>query len=103
VDATKDTAYRVLTWERKVIKAPYFSQDDGKTKSAYDVWGWTHTPYLESKPDPWCKGLNNWGHGVGMSGCGSEGQANEGRVAEEILHYYYPGTRILPISKTTDN
>jgi hypothetical protein len=97
VEAVKDTRGTVLTWERKVIKAPYFSQDDGNTKSAYDVWGWTHTPFLESKPDPWCIGLINWGHGVGMSGCGSEGQANEGKSAEEILEYYYPGTRLLPI------
>ena len=34
------------------------------------------------------------GHGVGMSGCGAEGQANEGKKAEEILDYYYRGTEI---------
>jgi peptidoglycan hydrolase-like amidase len=96
-DAVKSTASKVLSWERKVVKAPYFSSDNGRTKSALDVWGWEHTPYLNSKDDPWCKGMSNAGHGVGMSGCGSEGQANEGKTAEEILHYYYPGARILPV------
>lgn len=98
-EAVKDTADRVLTWERKIVKAPYFSSDTGKTKSAYEVWGWTHTPYLEAKDDPWCKGMVQAGHGVGMSGCGAEGQANEGKIAEHILQYYYPGTRILSLNK----
>jgi peptidoglycan hydrolase-like amidase len=96
-DAVKSTESKVLSWERKVVKAPYFSSDNGRTKSALDVWGWEHTPYLNSKDDPWCKGMSNAGHGVGMSGCGAEGQANEGKTAEEILHYYYPGTKILPV------
>jgi SpoIID/LytB domain protein len=34
------------------------------------------------------------GHGVGMSGCGAEGQARQGKKYAEILKYYYPGTRI---------
>lgn len=97
VEAVKDTAGKVLTWERHVIKAPYFSADSGRTRSALDVWGWTHTPYLDAKDDQWCQDMASSGHGVGMSGCGAEGQANEGKAAEEILEYYYPGTRLLPI------
>ncbi len=99
VEAARSTAGQVIAWQRKIVKAPYFSTDAGQTKSAEEVWGWTNTPYLDSKPDPWCAGMQNWGHGVGMSGCGSEGQANEGKKAEEILEYYYPGTHILPIEK----
>jgi len=99
VQASQDTAGQVLAWQRKIVKAPYFSSDDGHTKSAEEVWGWSHTPYLDSKTDPWCTGLANAGHGVGMSGCGAEGQANEGKTAEEILQYYFPGTHILPIEK----
>ena len=98
-DAVRNTAGKVLTWERQIVKAPYFSSDNGKTNSAYDVWGWSHTPYLESKDDPWCRGMIQAGHGVGMSGCGSEGQANEGKTAEEILQYYYPGTKIFSLDK----
>jgi peptidoglycan hydrolase-like amidase len=93
--AVRDTAGKVLTWERRVIKAPYHSSNDGRTRSALEVWGWEHTPYLPSVPDPWCEGLNNWGHGVGMSGCGAKAQALEGKTAEEILQHYYPGAKIL--------
>lgn len=102
VDAVRSTSEKVLTWERKVVKAPYFSRDSGRTSSAYNVWGWTHTPYLDAKDDPWCKGLQSWGHGVGMSGCGAKGQAEEGKSAEDILMYYYPGTKILPVSSLRD-
>jgi SpoIID/LytB domain protein len=35
------------------------------------------------------------GHGVGMSGCGAEGQANDGKTGEQILSYYYPGAVIM--------
>lgn len=99
VQAAQDTAGQVIAWQRKIVKAPYFSSDTGQTKSASDVWGWLNTPYLDSKLDPWCKGMAEAGHGVGMSGCGAEGQANEGKIAEDILQYYYPGTHILPIEK----
>jgi hypothetical protein len=102
VDAVQSTSEKVLTWERKVVKAPYFSSDSGSTNSALDVWGWTNTPYLDAKDDPWCAGMQSRGHGVGMSGCGAKGQANEGKTAEDILLYYYPGTRILPTSTLMD-
>lgn len=102
VQAVKDTAGKIIAWQRRIVKAPYFSSDDGQTKSALDVWGWKETPYLDSKPDPWCSGMQNNGHGVGMSGCGAEGQANEGKTAEEILGYYFPNTHILPIEKALE-
>ncbi len=92
--AVADTANLLLTKSNQIIKPPYFSSDDGRTKNPDDV-GWTTFPFKEifaSKADPWCKGMENRGHGVGMSGCGAEGQANEGKTAEEILRYYYPGT-----------
>lgn len=102
VQAVRDTAGRVVTWQRRIVKAPYFSSDSGQTKSALEVWGWKDTPYLESKPDPWCSGMSNNGHGVGMSGCGAEGQANEGKTAEQILGYYYPNTHILSVEKAVE-
>lgn len=94
VKAVQSTAHQVLTYQGKVIKAPYFSSDDGWTRSAEEVWGWTHTPYLKRLYDRHCLGFPNRGHGVGMSGCGSEGMALAGKTAEQILQYYYPGTTI---------
>jgi len=35
-----------------------------------------------------------WGHGVGMCQCGAQGMARQGKNAEQILSYYYPGSEI---------
>ncbi len=35
-----------------------------------------------------------WGHGVGMCQCGAQGMARQGKNVEQILAYYYPGSRI---------
>ncbi len=89
----------MLAVENEIIRAPYFSVSDGRTRSPLEA-GWKDFPYAEifaSKDDPWCKGMPMAGHGVGMSGCGAEGQAKEGRTGEEILEYYYPGATIEEI------
>lgn len=94
--AVSSTRGMVLTKDGEVIRAPYFSSNDGRTRSP-DEAGWPNFPFKEvfaSKPDPWCEGMENRGHGVGMSGCGAEGQAEDGKTAEEILRYYYPGTAL---------
>ncbi len=97
--AVESTKNQVLTVGGKLIKPPYFSSDDGRTRAPIEA-GWKNFPFADvfsSKPDPWCVGFPMSGHGVGMSGCGAEGQANEGRSAEQILQYYYPGTRITEL------
>lgn len=38
-----------------------------------------------------------YGHGVGMSQYGAEAMANDGKTAEEILHYYYQDIEIKKI------
>lgn len=98
-EAVAATAGKVLTVDGVVIRAPYFSRDDGRTRSPAEA-GWKDFPHAEifvSKPDPWCEGMTMAGHGVGMSGCGAEAQAEEGKAAEEILVYYYPGTAITKL------
>ncbi len=92
-----DTKDKVLKKDGKIVKAAYFSSDDGRTRSPAQN-GWKNFPFAEvfaSKPDPWCKGMTLRGHGVGMSGCGAEGQARQGKKYTEILQYYYPGTSIV--------
>ncbi len=96
LDAVTSTAGEVLTSEGMIIKPPYFSASNGRTLSPVQA-GWKDFPFAEifyAKEDPWCKGMTQRGHGVGMSGCGALGQAKEGRSAEQILQYYYPGARI---------
>ncbi|HEG43806.1 MAG TPA: SpoIID/LytB domain-containing protein [Phycisphaerales bacterium] len=36
-----------------------------------------------------------FGHGVGMCQCGAEGMARKGKSAEDILGYYYVGSKIV--------
>ena len=38
-----------------------------------------------------------YGHGVGMCQCGAEGMARDGKTCEEILSYYYPGSKIMRV------
>jgi len=40
-----------------------------------------------------------WGHGVGMCQWGAYEMARQGKKAEEILSYYYPGAEITTIDK----
>jgi hypothetical protein len=99
VQAVQSTAGMVLTYRGELIKPPYFSSDDGRTRSPTEA-GWKNYPaaeILSSKSDPWCSGMSLSGHGVGMSGCGAKGQAQEGKSGEQILSYYYPGTSIVPL------
>lgn len=94
VQSVLDTAGKVIMKDGGIVKAAYYSSNDGRTRSPSEN-GWRSFPYEEvfaSKPDPWCEGMTLRGHGVGMSGCGAEGQALQGKSYTDILKYYYPGT-----------
>ena len=43
---------------------------------------------------------SGFGHGVGMSQIGAEGQAMEGRSALDIINYWFPGTQIVSVPNT---
>jgi len=38
-----------------------------------------------------------YGHGVGMCQCGAQAMARQGKTAEQILSYYYPGSKIARV------
>lgn len=98
-DGVNATKGKVISYNGKVVKAPYFNQSDGiATKSAQSVWGWTNTPYLISVSDTLCQGDGQFkGHGVGLSGCGAKGMAQQGSSYLEILEHYYSGIEILDL------
>ena len=96
-DAVEDTKGVVVTYNGELIKTPYFNQSDGWTKSAEEVWGWTHTPYLIAVEDPLCSEKVQKGHGVGLSGCGAEEAAKLGHDYETIIQYYYQGIEMEKI------
>lgn len=87
----------VVTYNDKIVITPYFSRSDGRTKAAKDVWGWTDTPWLISVDDSHCpeaKPGKQAGHGVGLSGCGANVLAKNGKTYQEIIEYYYRGVKI---------
>lgn len=43
---------------------------------------------------------SGFGHGVGMSQIGAQGQAMEGQSATDILNYWFPGTQVLSVPDT---
>lgn len=94
VQAVEETVGEVVTYQGKLVKTPYFSQSNGRTLSGEEAFGWTNTPWLQSVEDPYCEDLERRGHGVGMSGCGSKGAAEDGKTYQEILRYYYQGINI---------
>lgn len=94
VKAVNDTAGEVVTYQGNLIKTPYFSSSDGRTRSAQEVWGWENTPYLISVDDPGCKGETLNGHGVGLSGCGAKYWAEQGKKYTDIIKYYFQGVKI---------
>ena len=95
VSAAADATYgKIVIYEGKIVKTPYFNQTDGtKTKGAKEVWNWDAN-YLISVDDSYCSGTEFLGHGVGMSGCGAKGMAEQGFTYEEILKHYYTGIEI---------
>lgn len=38
-----------------------------------------------------------YGHGVGMCQCGAQGMARKGKTTDEILSYYYPGSKVMRV------
>ena len=43
---------------------------------------------------------SGFGHGVGMSQIGAQGQAMEGQSAQYIVNYWFPGTQVVSIPDT---
>lgn len=91
VKSVEETRGIIIRYLGKTVLAPYFSSSNGRTLSAREAFGWEDAAYLPSVDDPYCAGQKQWGHGVGMSGCGALGMAKNGKSYEEILKYYYKG------------
>ncbi len=91
VDATSG---QVVTYGGALAITTYFSNSDGRTRSAQEAWGVDYWPWLQSVPDPDCEGMTLNGHGVGLSGYGALKRAERGDGYQAILTYYYTGTAV---------
>lgn len=86
-----------ITYDDQIVILPYFHCSPWFTRSGYDRFGWTDTPWLRSVLDvttcPDTKEFS-WGHGVGMSGLWAQRMASAGVKFDEILKWYYSGIEL---------
>ncbi len=96
IKAVKDTYGQVMVYDGNPVLAKYFTQSDGQTKSAKQVWGYD-IPYLKSVAVPWDRGRRLLGHGVGMSLKAARDMAKEGEKYQSILRYFYQGINLQKV------
>ncbi len=79
------------------ISTVYFSDSDGRTRSAKEAWHTERFPYLQhSVKDPYHQSKSCLGHCVGMSAQGAYGFAKaEGWDYKKILNYYYKDIKLV--------
>lgn len=87
IDHTKDTP----------VTTVYFSDSDGRTRTAKEVWHTDRFPYLQrSVKDPYHVATSCVGHCVGMSAQGAYGFAAKAHwTFQKILKYYFDGIRLV--------
>lgn len=83
--------------EDVLVSTVYFSDSDGRTRSAKEAWGTERFPYLQqSVNDPHHTSSSCKGHCVGMSAQGAYGFAGkDGWSWQKILKYYYKGVKFV--------
>lgn len=79
------------------VSTVYFSDSDGRTRSAKEAWNTDRFPHLQhSVKDPHHVSSVCKGHCVGMSAQGAYGFANkDGWSWQKILKYYYKGVKFV--------
>ncbi len=81
----------------KPVSAIYFSDSDGRTRSAKEVYNTSRFPHLQkSVADPYHQASRCVGHCVGMSAQGAYGFAKARNwTFQQILTYYYQGIKLV--------
>lgn len=80
----------------KPIASVYFSDSDGRTRSAKEVWNSSRFSYLQSVEDPHHNASACKGHCVGMSAQGAYGFAKKDNWDfKKILNYFYQGIKLV--------
>ncbi|MCL5883498.1 MAG: N-acetylmuramoyl-L-alanine amidase [Actinobacteria bacterium] len=97
VSAVNATSGQAVTYGGNVAITPYYSNSDGRTRSALEAWGIDYWPWLQSVLDPDCNGMTLNGHGVGISAVGARARAGRGDSFRTILGYYYTGTAVQAV------
>jgi stage II sporulation protein D len=80
----------------KPLVTTYFSDSDGKTRSAKQAWNSSRFPHLQSVDDPHHASRACKGHCVGMSAQGAYGfAAKENWNFQKILNHFYKGIKLV--------
>lgn len=81
----------------KPVSTIYFSDSDGRTRSAKEAWNTSRFPHLQkSVEDPYHQANKCVGHCVGMSAQGAYGFAKARNwTFQQILNYYYQGIKLV--------
>ena len=86
----KTTQGQVITYEKKPVIGPYFTQSSGWSSDA-----WQHQyPWTKAQELTYDKGLDQKGHGIGLSGNTARMLAKEGKSYKEIINYFFEGIKI---------
>ncbi|MEX1997089.1 MAG: SpoIID/LytB domain-containing protein [Candidatus Andersenbacteria bacterium] len=80
----------------KPVVTVYFSDSDGRTRSAQEQWNSSRFPHLQSVKDPRHASSTCRGHCVGMSAQGAYGLAGQDKWSfQKILKYFYKGVSLV--------
>lgn len=98
VEAASSTRGMMITYDDKIVTAPYFGNSNGWTKSYNSVWGGAKKPWLVPVRANYDAGRRKLGHGVGMSqrDCAIRAK-KEGLDYIALLKYYYTGVEVEKI------
>jgi hypothetical protein len=100
--AVDETSGQILTYNGRLVGAPFFGHCDGHTRNSEEVWP-NRVEYLRGVSCI-CGYTNLHGHGVGMCQRGAAAMATRGAPAAEILKHYYTGVEIAqatPMPRTS--
>jgi hypothetical protein len=89
----KKTEGQVLTYNGQPVIGPYFTQSAGRSS---DKWSNAY-PWTYARPLPHDEGLDQLGHGVGLSGNSARELAKEGKNYEEIIGYFFKDTEVKKV------
>ncbi len=93
-ESIEATRGQIVTYEGETAITAYFSRSDGRTRDWSEVWGGS-VPWSVGVAVPCDEGKVLWGHGVGMSASGALCMANDGKLWDEIVKYFYTGVDIV--------
>ena len=86
----KETEGEVIRYNGQPAIGPYFTQSNGWSSDAWQ----RQYPWTKAQKLPHDEGLQQKGHGVGLSGNTARELAKEGLSYEEILDYFFEGIEV---------